>query len=201
MATREDDPHVALLAAADLMSCGRFDQLACANGDVEAARRVTQVADVFVTWMRQVKTVRFEQVIIEEIDTGEVVSTNPGGTGTMTDIDTSQRARYVLDLRDNRNFPTDAVMGARTSDEAVARIDVFQAPDTPSGKDEVLATFNGTTGTSTIEFFDEANPTVVLAADVLVANPGSVASVTVTATVEEIPEEPAPEPEPPAPPV
>lgn len=118
----------------------------------------------------------------------------------MTDIDTSQRARYVINATDDRNFPVDATLGSRSSDEAVVTTIIEEATlPTASGKDELVATFAGTLGTATVEIFDPANPDVVLGADVIVANPGGVASASLSAPViEEIPDaEPEPEPTPP----
>lgn len=105
----------------------------------------------------------------------------------MTDIDSSQQARYVLTVKDDRNIEFDATLGARSSNEAVVTVTLLEAPGTASGKDELVAAFAGL-GTATVEVFDPANPDVVLAADVIVANPGGVASVSLgTPTIEEIP--------------
>ena len=106
----------------------------------------------------------------------------------MTNIDSSQRARYVIDATDDRSFPVDATLAARSSDEAVVTVAIDEATmPTASGKDELVATFAGL-GTATIEVFDPANPAVVFAADVIVANPGGVAAATLEAPViEEIP--------------
>jgi hypothetical protein len=107
----------------------------------------------------------------------------------MTDIDTSQQARYVINAEDDRGFPVDANIGARSSDTAVVTAVIEEATlPTASGKDELVAAFAGTLGTATVEIFDVANPDVVLGADVIVANPGGVASVALgTPVIEEIP--------------
>ena len=83
-------------------------------------------------------------------------------------IDTSQRARWVINATDDRNFPVDATLAARASDAGVVAVTIEEAPGTMSGKDELVATFNGFIGTSTVEVFDPANPEVVLAADTVV---------------------------------
>jgi len=183
----DDASEVALKAAADVMAGARFAEVACVAGDQGAAFRVTEVADVFVAWLRRLRTVRLTLVAIEEIDTGEIARIP--GEGEMTNIDTSQRARYVIDATDDRGFPVDATLAARSSDPAVVTVEILEATTgTASGKDELLATFAGTLGTSTVEVFDAAAPDVVLAADVVVANPGNVATASLgEAVIEEIP--------------
>lgn len=111
----------------------------------------------------------------------------------MTNIDSSQRARYpVTDIVDDRGFPISpegVTLGFRSSDEAVVTTSYVESTDAGnvSGGDEAIATFAGV-GTATVELYDPANPTVVLAADVIVANPGGVAAASLgTAVVEEIP--------------
>lgn len=192
---------IALQAAATLMAGGRFDLHACANGDTAAAVKVTEVADVFVAWLRKLATVKLTLVAIEEITTGEPVTDPlPGGNG-MTNIDTSQRARYSVTAKDDQNIPADYALGARSSNPAVASVEYFNIGDegnTSNGSDaeidQVLATFAGTLGTTTVEVFDPANPDVVLAADVVVANPGNVATASLgEAVIEEIPPAPTPE--------
>ena len=116
----------------------------------------------------------------------------------MTNIDSSQRARYpIVNVVDDRGFPVAAenvTLAVRSSDEAVVTVEYVESTaPTASGGDEVVATFAGV-GTATVELYDPANPDVVLAADVIVANPGGVAAASLgTAVVEEIP---APEPPP-----
>jgi len=185
---------IALQAAAVLMSGGRFEVLACADGDVAAAARVTEVADVFVAWLRQLAKVTLTLIAVEETATGEPVTPIPGGNG-MTNIDTSQRARYRVTAKDDQNIPGDYALEARASNPAVVSVEYLNIGDdgntsngTDAEIDQVLATFAGTTGTATVEVFDPANPDVVLSADVIVANPGAVASASMgEATIEEIP--------------
>lgn len=185
--SREDDLVVALQQATILMAaCGRFKAIAEVNSDIDAAIRVTKVADEFVKWLRQPKHVIMTLVAIEEIDDPSV--TYPPTEGAIvTDIDSSQRARYVLTVKDDRNIEFDATLGARSSNDAVVTVALEEAPVTASGKDELVATFAGL-GTATVEVYDPANPTVVLAADVIVANPGAVASASLgTPVIEEVP--------------
>ena len=187
--TREDDLVVALQAATQAMSAhGRFDAVAQVNGDVAAAERVLAVADRYVAWLRRPTGARLTLVAIEEIGTGEVVSTPEEGAQAVTNIDSSQRARYVINATDDRAFPVDATLAARSSDEAVVTVAIEEATlPTVSGKDELVATFAGL-GTATVEVFDPATPEVVFAADVIVANPGGVAAATLgEAVIEEIP--------------
>jgi hypothetical protein len=63
---RADDKALALNAAVDLMG-DRFDKIACANGDVAAAQRVTEVADVFVAWLRRLASAKLGAPTTEEI--------------------------------------------------------------------------------------------------------------------------------------
>ena len=186
---RSDDPILALEFASNLFTNGRYDLLASTNGDAagpnSAAVRVTEVADVFVAWLRKLATVEMTVVAIEEID-GSAVYPPPEGN-EMTNIDTSQRVRYVLTGRDDRGFEVDGDLAGRVGTEGVVTLEVTQATaGTASGKDEAVATFAGL-GTTTVEIFDSANPTVVLAVDTIVANPGGIAAVEMAATVEEIP--------------
>ena len=191
---RSDDPILALEFASNLFTNGRYDLLASTNGDAagpnSAAVRVTQVADVFVAWLRRPVAVTLTLVAIEEIDTGQVVSVpTPGGVPMPANIDTSQQARWVINATDDRAFPVDASLAARASDPTVVTVMIEEATlPTASGKDELIAAFAGTLGTSTVEVFDPVNPTVVLAADTVVANPGAVAAATLgEPTIEEIP--------------
>jgi hypothetical protein len=52
--------------ATELFSHGRFIQLAECNGDTYAAQTVTEVADVFVAWLRQSTSLTLDLVGIEE---------------------------------------------------------------------------------------------------------------------------------------
>ena len=186
---RSDDPALALEFAAGLFHNGRYDLLASVNGDVAAGVRVTQVADVFVAWLRRPTHVSLTLVAIEEIVSGEIVAVPTEGVPMPANIDTSQQARWVINATDDRSFPVDASLAARASDPGVVTVTIVEATTpTASGKDELVAAFNGTLGTSTVEVFDPANPTVVLAADTVVANPGAVAAATLgDPVIEEIP--------------
>lgn len=193
---REDDLVLALkFANLALASDGRFGLIAqTCGGDQEAARRVTQVADVYLAWLRKVKHVNLTLVAIEEIETGEIVSTTTEGE-TVTNIDTSQQARYTVTAKDDRGFAADYALAARASDATVVSVTYLNIGDegntsngTETETDQLVAAFAGATGTSTVEVFDPANPDVVLAADTIVANPGAVAAAELGAPViEEIP--------------
>lgn len=212
MTSGSDDKIEALRAATTLLAPASLELLNAACAASLAApgsdpittlgRATTRLADQFVTWLRRLGRVTLELVAIEEIDTGQIVST--GGDGTMTNIDTSQRARYSVTAKDDRGFAADYELGVRASDPAVVSVEYFNIGDegntsngTDAEIDQVLATFAGTTGTSTVEVFDPANPDVVLSADTIVANPGGVASAELSvAVIEEIPAPPEPEPVP-----
>jgi hypothetical protein len=198
---REDDLALALKAANyALASDGRFGLIAQVNGDEAAAHRVTLVADVYVAWLRRVKQVTLTLAAIEEMDTGEVASTPSEGTTAVTNIDTSQQARYTVTAKDDRGFAADYALAARASDATVVAVTYLNVGDegntsngTDAPVDQLVAAFAGATGTSTVEVFDPANPDVVLAADTIVANPGAVAAAELGApVVEEIPAPPAP---------
>lgn len=63
---RGDDKVLALNAAAVLMA-DRFDKVACVVGDAAAAEKVTEVADVFVVWLRRLASAKLGAPTIEEI--------------------------------------------------------------------------------------------------------------------------------------
>jgi hypothetical protein len=204
---REDDLVLALKEANYVLaSDGRFGLIAQVDGDETAAIRVTEIADVYVAWLRRVRQATLTLIAIEEMDTGEVVASTPEGSTTVTNIDTSQQARYSVTAKDDRGFAADYALAARASDAsvvAVTYLNVGDAGNTSNGStnpdgssaevDQLVAAFAGATGTSTVEVFDPANDTVVLAADTIVANPGAVAAAELSAPViEEIPAPPAP---------
>lgn len=193
---REDDLVIALQEATKAMARNdRFGLVACTNDEAEAAKRTTEVADVFVAWLRRIKKATLTLVAIEEMDTGEVASTPKGNAEVTTNIDTSQQARYTVTAKDDRGFPADYALAARAGNAAVVAVtylNVGDAGNTSNGTDaeidQVVAAFAGTTGTSTVEVYDPANPDVVLVADTVVANPGAVAAAELgAAVVEEIP--------------
>lgn len=189
----ESDKAIALQAAATALgpfigSPGVFAGL-CAGGR-SASDLVIEIAEQFMAWLRKLATVEMVVVAIEEIDGSATYP--PPEEGAMTNIDTSQQVRYVLKGKDDRGFDVDAALDARAGTEGVVTLTMTQATDgTASGFDELVAAFAGL-GTTTVEVFDSANPGVVLAADTIVANPGAIAAVELTATVEEIPTEPTP---------
>jgi hypothetical protein len=200
--SREDDLVLALQQASQaLASSGRFNLIGKADGDVAAAERVIQVADVYVAWLRRVEKVTLALVAIEDVATGTATST-PTGRTEVTDINTGQQARYSVAAKDARGFAGDYALAARASNTDVVTVTYLQVGDasnTSNGTtdpttgasteiDQVLAVFNDALGTSTVEVFDPADPTVVLASDVIVANPGAVASASLgAATIEPIP--------------
>lgn len=66
----ECDPALALSLAVKAVGPDRFANLAAACGDEAAAQRITQVADVFVAWLRRPARVRLLPPTIEEIPEG-----------------------------------------------------------------------------------------------------------------------------------
>lgn len=65
---QEDDLDIALDAAVKLMAGARFAAIACATSDTDAARRVTEVADVFVAWLRRTASITLSPPVIEEME-------------------------------------------------------------------------------------------------------------------------------------
>lgn len=68
---RSDDPVLALKYATELFSHGRYDKLADCNGDSYAAETVTEVADVFVAWLRRPVSLTLTLVSVEEQEPAE----------------------------------------------------------------------------------------------------------------------------------
>lgn len=203
--SREDDLVLALKFANYAMaSGGRFDLMPGVDAEesaISTAHQVTEVADVYVAWLRRVKTATLTLVAIEEMDTGESVSAQLTSEGAaVTNIDTSQQARYTVTAKDDRGFAADYALAARASDSTVVTVTYLNVGDegntsngTATETDQLVAAFAGTLGTSTVEVFDPAVPDVVLAADTIVANPGAVAAAELgAAVIEEIPAPPAP---------
>lgn len=189
---RSDDPVVALTLATQLYAPARFDLIASVDGDTAAAARVTQTADAFVAWLRRPATVRLTFVGIEEQDTGEVVSTTPGGS--VTTFDSSQQARYVIDAADDRGFPVDTTFEVSVTDAiggatAVATAAIEEASSgTASGKDELVVKAGTEAGSALVKVFDPANPDTIFASDAVDVVPGGVATVVLgTPTIEEQP--------------
>ena len=71
---RSDDLVLALQQATQLFSQGRYDLIASVDGDEAAARRVTQVADVFVAWLRRPTSLTLTLVSVEEQDFSQEAS-------------------------------------------------------------------------------------------------------------------------------
>lgn len=64
---RSDDLVLALQAATDLFKGSRFNDMASLVGDEHAAEVVTEVADVFVAWLRRPVRITLGPPTIEEI--------------------------------------------------------------------------------------------------------------------------------------
>jgi hypothetical protein len=182
---RSDDLVIALRQAVTLYAAERFDKVADACGHMAATAQVLETADAFVAWLRRPATVNLTLVAIEEIDTGQVV---PPTGGPVTIIDTSQRARYVINSADDRGFPVDATLQATATPEGIVTLELIDATTgTDSGKDELVASFAGL-GATLVKVFDPANPDTVFGSDNIEAQPGGVAVITLgSPTIEEIP--------------
>lgn len=171
---------------------GRFDRLADAIGDVEAAKRVTAVADVFVAWLTQVKTIRLTLVAIESPN-GDIFATTSGGTvTTIADGGAGSVARYVIDAKDLRGAEVDATLAVKVDDAGAAFVTAVileASTGTASGKDELVVT-GQLPGSALVTVFDPANETTIFGSDSVDVTPGGVATVTLGAPTIEDPAAP-----------
>lgn len=187
------DPEQALDAAVELFEHGRFQQLAEVLGDVAAAERVTEVADVFVTWLRRLDRITLTLVSIRDQDTGELTPIPPGGT--VTTIDTNDVATYVIDSADSRGFAVDATLEVSVEGTAVTAVinEATGATPTESGKDELVVTAVEP-GSALVKVFDPANPDTVFGSDSVDVVAGGVATIVLgTPVITDQAEEPEPE--------
>jgi hypothetical protein len=133
--TREDDLVVALQEATKAMaSNGRFKELArtLEGGDAEAAARVTEVADVYVAWLRRTTFVGLRFVAIREMDTGEIVSTTKGNTMAV-DLDSSEEAVFDINARDDRGWLSKSALDLTVDGTAVtAEVVETEDPEAPN---------------------------------------------------------------------
>lgn len=183
--SREDDLVIALQEASKIETAnGRFDLVASVNGDVEAAKRVTQVADIYVAWLRKTKSIKLTLVRIEETD-DPTVFTTPGGE-TVTTIDSSQQARYVIDAADDRGWAVDATLSVEATPAGIVEATILEATSgTASGKDELVVKAVAP-GSALVTVFDPANAETVFGSDSVDVVPGGVAAVVLsTPTIEE----------------
>lgn len=200
--TREDDLVIALQEATKAMTLsGRFDPVpggpsGCYNTDAEAANRTTAIADIYVAWLRRIKSVKLTLVALEE-QTGEVVATfTEEGVVPVSSMDTSQQLRYIIGSADDRGFAVDATLSVEVSDAAVVSATILEAtaPEgTASGKDELLVVALAP-GSSMVKVFDPAQPDAVFGSDSVDVVAGGVAAVVLSTPVVE--EQPAPAPAP-----
>lgn len=184
----EDDLVIALQEATKVMQGERFDLVASANSDVEAARRVTQVADVYIAWLRRVKSIRLTLVAIENPD-GELFATTSGGTlTTIADGGAGSVARYVIDAKDLRGVDVDATLAVKVdaAGQAFVTAAITEASaGTASGKDELVVT-GLLPGSALVTVFDPANEATVFGSDSVDVTPGGVATITLgAATIED----------------
>jgi hypothetical protein len=193
----QDDPSFALAQAVRLYEGGRFDRYADLLGDDAAALRVLETADAFVDWLRRPASIRVELVGIEEQDTGAPVASPPTG-GSVTVIDTSQQARYVITTADDRGFPVDASLQVEVTPAGAVDAEIIEATTgTASSKDELLVKANATgPGSALVKVFDPANPDTIFGSDSVDVVAGGVAVVTLESPVVEEQPEPPPPPTP-----
>jgi DNA-directed RNA polymerase subunit K/omega len=204
--TGESAAVAALQAAATSFGGQLFGQAACLDGVAGAAKRVTDLAEIYETWLRRIRSGKLTLVAIEEIADGTIVWTpTEGEPHHMSRIDSSQRARYTFKAKDDMGYAADYALAARLheGDPAIATVEYLNVgdpgnttngttdPDTGASTeyDQVLATFAGVFGDATVEVYDPAgDTTVVIASDPLTAEPGAVATGTLgVPVIEEIP--------------
>lgn len=191
---REDDLVIALQEATKaLTSQGRFEEISNYEDEVAAANKVTEIADVYVAWLRRVKSVKLTLVRIEEMDDPNVFT--PGGGVGVTTIDSSQQARYVIDAADDRGWAVDAQLTVEATPAGIVEATLFEATSgTASGKDELVVKAMAP-GSALVTVFDAANAETVFGSDSVDVVPGGVATVVLnTPTIEE--QEPAAPPVP-----
>lgn len=176
-------PETALQAAASTL--GPMLAGCCILTPAEIAGRVTSLAEIYLAWLRRPVRITLELVAIEEQDTGAAVPTEGM---TVTTIDSSQQARYVISAADDRGFAVDASLAAESSDPAIVSVELLEASTgTASGKDELVAKFVSP-GSALIKVFDPAQADTVFGSDNIDAVPGGVAAVVLeTPTIEEQP--------------
>lgn len=195
-----DDKAIALQAAATALGplIGQPGVLLGLRGcDSDVAGFVTEVAEKFVAWLRELDKVSLELVAIEDEGTGEVIA--PGNGGTMALILTGQRARAVINAEDSRGFPVDATLAVTVTDAAggasnVATAEIVEATSgTASGKDELLVHVGTEAGSALVKVYAPDKPDTVfgsLAVDVA-GNPDDVAHIDLsTAVIEDEPAAP-----------
>lgn len=193
---RTDTAATSALQAASTALAPSFGALVCSGDLAGAAARVTDLAEIFEVWLRRLRSSRLTLVAVEEIATGEIAP-QPWKDAGVTTIDSSQRARYTFEAKDDMGYAADYALAARLKDgdPLIATIEYLNVGDpgntsngTDAEFDQVLATF-AAFGDATVEVYDPAGDTsVVIASDPLTAKPGDVGTGTLgTAVIEEIP--------------
>jgi hypothetical protein len=124
---RDADLEIALNAAARVMAGGRFDLVACASGDAEAARRTTAVADVFVAWLRRPVTLSLSPVGIREQGTTEPFTPIERQNMSVV-LDTSEEAVFDILAKDDRGFVTKSALTLDVSGENITA-EIVETPD------------------------------------------------------------------------
>lgn len=174
---REDDLVLALQAASDAMSeSGRFAAIAQVQGDDAAAAKTIEVAELYVAWLRRLKSIRLVLVAVES-ETGQVVATPTQGGKPMSSMQDNQQLRYVIEAADARNFPVDASLQVSVSDPSVISATITEATaGTASGKDELVVVAIAP-GSSLVTVFDPANATTIFGSDSVDVTTGPVAAI------------------------
>lgn len=192
----QQDSAVALQAAATALAPmfahnGAGLLIACPGGSVASV--VTGLAEQFVNWLRKLTTISLELVAIESETTGDVIAPGNGGA-IMALIHTGERARYVINAADARDFPVDATLNVKVtmadgSPSSVATAEILEATSgTASGKDEMLVHVGTEPGSALVTVFDPANETTIFGSAAIDVAAGLVTHITLS--------EPTIEPEP-----
>lgn len=180
----EADLEIALNAAARVMAGGRFEMVACANGDAEAARRVTAVADVFVTWLRRTARLSLLPVGIREQGTMQPFRPIERGQNMSVVLDTSEEAVYDILAKDDRGFLSKSALTLDVAGDNITA-EIVETPDPNTANQLVVrAVAPGAGGQIVLDVPD--NDTIPAVSESFDVNPGGVASLALgTPTIRE----------------
>lgn len=183
------DPEAALDWAVRLYERERFDNIAAAVGHEAAARQVTEVADLFVAWLRRITSLTLTLVQVREQGTGDAVPTIRG-ENMAVQLDTSQEAVFDINTQDDRGFLSKAALDLTvTGDNISAEIVETPDPNTPNQL-VVTAVQPGAGGLVVLSVPD--NDTVADASESFDVVPGGVESIALGAPTIREQEPPAP---------
>ena len=174
MSFDHNDDHVLALRAAATVMASRFDDLACLTDDKLAAQAVTQVADVFVAWLRRPATLTLTLVSIEDQDTGATVPSTRGENMAVT-LKTGQVATFDINSKDRRGFLSKAALDLTVSGDNITA-EIVDTPEPTSPNQLVVTSVQpGAGGLVVLSVPD--NETIEDASEAFDVTAGDVASV------------------------